>query len=948
MNKITKTLFSVLTMLVFMLNAQEPPKIYNLEAKIPIDTTVVRGELKNGLKYYIKQNNKPKNMVYIRLVVKAGVMQEDDKQMGLAHLLEHMGFNGTKNFKKNKLISYLESIGMSFGADLNAHTGLEETVYKLQVPSKNIKNVDTAFQIIEDWAHNMLLDTQEIDAERPVVLEEFRARKGSRQRVNKLAAKFIYAGMPQLKYFSDKKIDNIKNFMPKHMQRYYNSWYRPNLMGIVVAGDIDVNYAKQKIEAHFSSLTNPKNEKPIIKNDSVPYHANTRIKIITDPELTTTSISLRILDKHPDLEDRTRIKAQKKAIMLNTMASIINRRLKELSSSNTPPFISARVGVAPTISSKHYQFYAGVSTSDTDINKSLKALFLELERIKRFGITDLELERVKKSMLASNDTFLEQKNDWKSKKYLSILEQEYKSFGVLYNKSWLYKFKKDIIQQITKQDLERLYANYYRQDNRVVLVKTAAKSNVVLPTEQELQEVITQAETKPDLVAYIANTVNQELVKNIRPQGRIVKQENLLHNIQHFVLSNGMEVYCKKTDFNKKSVIFKSFSYGGKSLMSNQDAKTVAPIMGVTRATGAGGYKPEDMSKVLNGKKVSVKTVVSQYHEGVNGSARVKDLETMFKLIYLNFTSQNLDSLTYATRVNKIKTANKNRQLSPKSIFGNAINNAVNQGNPRYVNVNETNKLEQLLDSVPYSKLHKYYSSRFKNAGDFKFFIVGDFDTATLKTYIETYLASLPSTPQRENYKLHDFKSHLKNEKLTVRAGLENKATLLIRFNTYAKHIRKEEQALSIFGKIYKNRLRNKIREEQGGAYSVSAGLKHVPRPHSKYQAYVAFNCAPDNIETLEQESLKVLKLLLKHGPKEKEVASIKKNLILNREKALQTNRFWKNYMYKTIYNKKDFKSLNNYKSSLDVLTVKYIKNTAKKYVKQPSLTVKLLPNSIK
>ncbi len=944
MIKINQLLLCIIMVFTFTIEAQKVSKNHALEDEIPKDTTATRGELKNGLKYYIKSNNKPKDVVYIRLVVKAGMMQEDKSQMGLAHLLEHMGFNGTKNFKKNKLVTYLESIGMTFGADINAHTGLEETVYKLQIPSKNKENLDTAFQIIEDWAHDMTLDDQAIDDERPVVVEEFRARSGKRQRINKSTSRFLYQGMPQLKYYSDDKIDNIKNFTPNHMRRFYTDWYRPNLMGVVVVGDIDVNYAQQRIEKHFSKLKNPENPKAIITHDTVPYHANTRVKIITDPEQTSTYVNLHILDKFPELEKSTTIKSEKKRIITSIMSRVVNNRLKELSNSNNPPFIHAGVGVVKTISSRHSQFYASVVTSETEIKKGLKQLILELERIKRFGITAIELERVKKSMLASNEAFLEQKDNWDSKKYLQLLEQEFKAQYVLYNKDWNYNFNKKTIQETTAKDVETMFAKYYRKDNRAIVFSTAKKDNVTLLTKQEFLETVAQAESSDAITAYTSKQIDANLIKNLNAKGSIVSQENLLHNIKKLVLSNGVEVYYKKTDFKKKAVSFSSFSYGGTSLQSNKEAVTIAPIMGITTTTGIGDYTPEELSKILSGKKVSVKPSVSTYKEGVSGFARAKDLETMFKLIYLNFTSRNKDEAKYLARVNKIKASIKNRALTPENAFAIAISDALNSGNPRYINTRKNDNLERLLDSVPYLKLHEYYSERFKNAGDFKFFFVGDFNEEVLKTHITTYLSSLPSTKERENFKLSSYKNILKNEKITVYAGLEDKATLLIRFNKEAKHMPKEEKALKIFGEIFKSRLRNRIREDQGGVYALNAQLKHVSKPYSKYTARITFNCSPKNIDMLEQETLKVLKTFLKEGPTKKEVESIKKSWILNREKGLETNNFWKNYMYNTIYKKKTFKPLNNFKSSLKAITPKYIKKIANKYVEQPSFTAKLLP----
>ncbi|WP_396601841.1 M16 family metallopeptidase [Algibacter sp. R77976] len=938
-------LFLFITSLVLSQeNLQTENLSFNLENEIPKDTSAIRGELSNGLKYYIKENNRPKDVVNIRLVVKVGHLQEDETQQGLAHLLEHMGFNGTKNFKKDKLVKYLESIGMTFGADLNAHTGFEETVYKLQIPSKDLKKVDKAFQIIEDWAHNMLLEDKAINDERPVVLEEFRARLGSGNRVGKESAEFIYKGMPQLKYFSDVKLENIKNFKTDDMRRFYKDWYRPNLMGVIVAGDIKASSAEQKIKKHFSKLTNPENEKPLFVYDSVPYHKETRIKIITDPEKTMTSLGLDFINISPVKHKQILAKHQKENIVRGMMISMINRRLVEVSNSDAPPFIGAGVRIGGTLSKYHRKFSIGASSSEAGVKNTLKHMVLELERVKRFGFTEKELNQIKKDMLASNETFLEGKDDWYSKRYLSLLEQEFKNDWVLYSKDWRYNFYKTVIPQIGLNEVKKMFDTHYHEDNRVLILTAPEKENLVLPTENELLETIKEAEVDSTITKYIPKELSKRLIKNLAPKGSVVSEETELYGIKKLTLSNGARVYYKKTDFDKEKVSFKAFSHGGNSLMSDEEIKSVGQLMSIVKVAGIGGFKSHELSKFLAGKKVKVGSSVSTYDETLKGLSRAKDLETMFKLIYLNFTSLNKNEKTYSTYVDKIKESSKNRVLSPSVIFSSAISKITQEGNPRYVNMNDNDKVVHLLDSVPYTSLYKAYTERFENAGDFSFFFVGDFDEDLLKTFSETYIASLPSTDERETSKLSTYKNILSGERVEVRKGLEEKATLLIKFETEAKHVKKESDALKMFGQIFKTRLRDKIREEKGGVYSVRASIRHVRRPYSKYSASITFTCSPDNIQVLEQESLKVLNEFLKEGPTKKEVAGVKKNWVLNRKKALETNRFWLGHMYNKIYWNQPFKDLSDYEEKLSEITPKYINKIAKKYVGTPSLVAKLLP----
>lgn len=924
--------------------SQELPKtIYDLESEIPRDTSAIRGELANGLKYYIKENDRPKNEVLMRLIVKVGHLQEDDKQQGLAHLLEHMGFNGTKNFKKDKLVKYLESIGMTYGADLNAHTGFEETVYKLKVPSDNLKKVNKAFLILEDWAHNMSLKDEAIDDERPVVLEEFRARLGSRNRVSKQVTNFIYKGMPQLRFFSDEKLENIKNFDPVHIRRFYKDWYRPNLMGIIISGDIDPKYVEKRIKKHFSKLVNPENEKALFTYDSVPYHKETRVKIITDPERTGTSLSLNFIDVSPLKIDEPLMKHQKEGFIRGMMNSMINKRLQEIYLGNASPFITSGAGTGGTLSRYHGKFYISASANEDDILKALSAMVQELERVKRFGFTKEELEEAKKNMLASNETFWENKDDWYSSSYLNLLHSEFDNDWIFYDKNWRYNFYKTVIPQITLEEIQKKFQSYYHKDNRVLILTAPEKEDFVLPTEKELLITIDKAEANAEIEKYKPKKLDNQLIKNLRPKGSIVSEQNHVYDIKEFILDNGVKVYYKKTDFDKEYIAFKAFSHGGTSLLSDEEYVGVGQLMSLATVTGIGGYKNHELSKVLAGKKVSVSSSVSTYKEGLNGSVRGKDFETLFKLIYLNFTSINKDEEMYLSIIDKFKNILKNRKLKPSTIFSSEISKVTQKGNPRYFNSNENDNLNRLLDSIPYKDVYKKYTERFKNAGDFNFFFVGDINEEDLKKYSEIYLGALPSSKEREEFILSSYKNIPKEEEIVVHKGLEDKATLIMKFITEGKGNLREIRAMNMFGEVLETRLRNHIREEKGGVYTVNAGFHYSGKPYKRYYGTISFNCSPENIAILENETLVVLKKLLKEGPTKKEIAGIKKNWILNRKKSLETNSLWLGYMHNQILRNKKF-NVEDYEKEVNDISIKFIKKIANKYIGAPSYTAKLLP----
>jgi zinc protease len=945
-----KSIFTALLLLISCTaTAQEAlnSNALNLEVEIPKDEAVIRGVLDNGLQYYIKENAKPKNAAYMRLIVKTGNLNEDQNQLGLAHLLEHMGFNGTKNFKKDKLVKYIESIGMGFGSDLNASTGNYQTIYKLKVPTQNAKQVDKAFQILEDWAHLMTLEDDAIDAERPVVLEEFRRKLGSSERLRKQIAMFMYEGMPHLKYYSDDKLKHIAQFETSHIRRFYKEWYRPNLMGIVVVGSIDAKHVEQQIKAHFSKLTNPVNEKQFVIQDSVPYHEATRVKVITDPELTQTQLSLHFIDKAPVSQSKLILKHEKDQLLRRMLLSMLNKRLNFTANSTKAPFIGARAHRSSTISREHFMFGMNALSNEDKITEALEAMVVELERVKRFGFTTEELEREKENLEASNAVFLENKDDWRSLSYVNLLSREFYKNGVLYNKDWKYNFTAQMIPNIRVEDINTLFNNYYHKDNRVLLLSAPQKESLKLPTEEELLNVLHKAETTAEITQYQPKAIGNTLIKTLRPKGVIVEEEEKLYDIKRLVLSNGATVLYKKTDFDKETVSFKAVSHGGTSLLTDNAAKTVGPLLSIMKKTGLGGYKPHELPELLTGKKVKLSSRIATYDEGLKGSARTKDLETLFQLIYLNFTGVNKDETTYLAHIDKIKASNKNRKLRPTNQFYEAIRRLRQNGNPRYLSL--TDNLERLLDSVPYHTIYETYTERFANAGDFDFIFVGDFDEALLKTYAEVYLAALPSTGEaREVAKIPTFRNSLKDAKVNVYKGLADKATLRIYFEADAVYKKKENAAMKLFGEVFKQRLRSRIREERGGVYTVHTSFKHTKRPFPKYEAVITFDCAPENSDILEQETLQVLEAFLKSGPTKKEIEAVKKKWVLGREKQIEKNSFWLNYMFNKVYWNRPYEPLSDYEADLAVLTPKYIKSVAKKYVSTPSLTAKLLPESFK
>ncbi len=940
--KYLQLLFLLLSSLIF---AQKNIGELNFENSIPKDTAVVRGQLNNGLKYYILKNDRPKKTVEMRLMIKAGSLQEEADQLGLAHILEHLLFNGTKNFPKHKIIEYLESIGLKFGADLNAHTGFDETVYKLSIPTEDIEKVDTAFQILEDWSHNALLEDEEIEAERGVVMEEYRLRlKGLTERIWNGAFDAFYKDTRERNRLPIGTEESILNFEPQRLRDFYTTWYRPNLMSIAIVGDIDEAYAEEKIKKHFSKLVNPENETKLEEYTNNLFHAEKKVKIITDPELTSTGIQIGFLDKEKQEVDGALIKELKSAVIDDILMQMLNNRFQELSFKKDPPFLGAGAYRSGTLVTNLNSLSVGAGIAEGKVIRGIKSLYTELERAYRFGFTATELANAKKNVLSDNETVINQKNERYSKALITTLLSEYKENWALTSVDWEYEFKKNIVPSVNLEAIQNQLKQYYRRENQNILILVPKKEGVVVPKKQEVLQAITEVENNTTIKAYESKLLRDSLLETLPTKGSITSNESLAYDISKIVLSNGVEVFYKKTDFDTDYIGFKAFSYGGTSLFSDKEAKGVANLLSYASSTGIGGFKTYELQKVLSGKQVSLNSYVAAYDEGFVGNSKVTDMETLFQLIHLNFLSVNKDEETYNTVLSRSKEWLKNQLLNPKRVFQNRISNVYNEGNPRYINVFEDNNFEKIADGVPYEKVYSSYVDRFANAGDFKFFFIGDFEEEKLKDFAELYLGSLPSITQREMFKLHEFDKKLSTNTLTVYKGIAEKAQVQINFSHKAAYNPKESKAIAIFSTILERKLRNAIREEKAGTYGVQVSFGHNKRPIERYEGSIRFECDPKNVEDLKIEVKKVLQAFLKAGPSEEEVESVKEQWVLARKKQLRQNGFWLTQMHNRVYWKKPMETLFENDKLDKSITAEYVKKTASKLIDEPEMVATLLP----
>lgn len=907
---------------------------------IQIDPDVRTGKFANGLTYYIRNNGKPEDKVVLRLVVNAGSILEDDDQQGLAHFMEHMNFNGTENFKKNELVDYLQSIGVKFGAHLNAYTSFDETVYMLPIPSDDDEKLEKGFQIMADWAFNTLLTDEEIDKERGVVLEEYRIGLGADKR---MLANYLPKIMYNSKYAKRLPIgkkDILENFNYETLLRFKEDWYRPDLISVIVVGDVDLDKLEAKVIKHFSK--EPKAVNPRKRTVyEVPTHKETLIAIETDKEATFNRVQLLYKEDGLSQPDIT-VNDFRNSIVKNLFSQMINNRLDELRNAENPPFVFgvSYYGGTWARSKNAYQSFA--ITSPTGQLTALKALLEENERVKRYGFQKGELERAKKDLMARIEKSYQNKDKTESKIFVEEYKRNFLEKKPIPGIEWKYNFHKNELPTITLEEVNAIIKNYLRQDNRVVVLTGAEKEGITKVTEQEVLELLSSVE-KADIKPYDDGDLASELMAKLPEAGAILKVVNdETLNITTLTLNNGATVIYKKTNFKDDEVLMEAFSLGGTSLYDTETLLKVVNANGGLNEAGVNGFNKTDLGKLLSGKIVNVRPFIYNTREGLTGSSTPKDLETLFQLTHLYFTKLNKDEKAFNSFVSKQKAFLGNILSNPNFYFQIEFGKFLNQGNERYAGFPTTED----WDKADYSLAFEKYKERFANAGDFTFYFVGNFDENKLKSFAKQYIASLPSSDVRENFKDHGFRPLSGSHEKIVKKGSEPKSNVIIKFSGETTYDAQEAHLLKTLGEILSIKLIEKLREEESGVYGVGASGRINKTPFGSYNFTISFPCGPENVDKLKNAALAELQSIIDNGPLEKDIAKVKEAQLLGYKENLKKNKFWINSLKNTDYNKTDKYKIIELTKEINNINADNIQNIAKKYLSDGYILAVLYPEN--
>ena len=883
MNKFKSLLLLLVALLVLPAMAQQLPQL-------PMDKAVRYGKLPNGLTYYIRHNALPENRANFYIAQKVGSVQEEDNQRGLAHFLEHMCFNGTDNFPDDRLLKYCEGIGVKFGLNLNAYTSTDETVYNIDDVPVTENNVDSCLLILRDWADGLTLATKEIDKERGVIHEEWRMRSSASSRIFERNLPALYPGSRYGYRYPIGTMEVIDNFKPEELRAYYEKWYRPDLQGVIVVGDIDVEKVEAKIKALFSPIVMPENAAAY---EHYPVPATSEPIYIIDKDKEQARAIIQVMFKDDPLPEELKNTPMFLAAnyMNSVAASILNARLGEISKKPECPFIGAGGQDDNYMISKTMDaFTVGILPKPGKDAEALQAVMEEIERINRFGFTATEIIRAREEFLRGMERIYDNREKQKNSFYVPQYVRHFLEGDPIPDIETEYNTYKMLAPNIPAEAISAVFKEYTASTdtNFVCLAMYPEKEDVAVPTVEQFKNAVAAAKAA-QLEAYVDNVKDEPLVPQLPKAVKIKKENAADFGYTCWTLGNGARVFFKKTDYNDAEILFSATSFGGQSLIPAKEHINASLLENVIGSTGLGNFTSTELEKKLAGKQASVKVSLGEITDNLSGSSTPKDLRTLFELIYLRFQKPANDVDGYNNTIAYLKTALENADKQPMTAFSDSISATIFGHNP----LKKRLHVEDLAQAN-YETIRQLYSERFQSAGDFDFFFTGAIDIDSLRAFTEQYIAPLPGLKKRESYKdrkLYPVEGSVNNH---FKRSMETPQAILIQvWNGDLKYNMKNAVVLNALGEILTQRYLKSIREDAGAAYSVGAsgGAEFGVRDMYMLQIYCPFKPAlRDSVLLLMQEAIDDI---AKNGVTSEELDKVKKFEIKNYADNQRKNSYW-------------------------------------------------------
>ena len=919
---LTLTLLGAATLLrADAATAQTP----DLDAPIPPDPEVITGTLENGLTYFVHENDEPENRTELRLAVNAGSILEDEDQLGLAHFVEHMAFNGTRNFEKQALVDYLESIGMQFGPHINAYTSFDETVYMLRVPMDDPEMLSTAFQILVDWASGLLFDPEEVDKERGVVIEEWRGRRGAQARIQDRQFPVIFHGSHYAERLPIGDPEILETAPSEVLRRFYEDWYRPDLMAVVAVGDFEAAEMEAMIRERFSDLGGPADPRPRTETE-VPIDHEPLSSIATDPEMPFTQVS--VLYKQPP-SPRGTVGDFRRNVVRSLYSRMLNERLNELTVQADPPFLQGGVfggGFVRGVDASQFNAIVG----EDGVERGLDALLTEAERVARHGFTASELEREKASVRRNYESRLAEVENRVSAglagRYVNVFLE-----GTPYPSVQAEVELLDaVLPGITLEETNAFAKGWLTEQGRVITVAAPEKEGLAVPTEEEVTAIFAAVAEK-EIEPYEAEEVAEALLAET-PEGSAVASEETVEEIGVTIweLENGVRVVLKPTDFRDDEVIFSATSPGGTSLAADEILGHARLASGLVSQGGVGEFDQIALDRQLADKDARAFASIGSLTEGMSGSASPQDLETAFQLIYLRFAAPRKDETAFeAFKAQTEMMANFGAM--PQFAVQDTVAVVMGQGHPR-----GGRTFAQQMDDRRGADLDAafdFYRDRFADASDFTFYFVGTFDLDGIRPLVETYLGALPNLGRTEDWVDHGVDPPPGVIEKVVRKGLEPQSRTAIYFTGDGEYSPEESFVMGAMADVLDIRLRELLREDLGGTYGVGVSASLSYRPDEEYRITIQFGSDPERAEELSAVAFEEIERLKAGGPDAEVVAKVRETQRRSKETDLRSNGYWRSQLSSFESRGLDIRGIPSY-DMIESWTAEQVQQAAVRYLR--------------
>ena len=865
---------------------------------IPADKEVRTGRLDNGLTYYIRHNEKPKGQADFYILHNVGAIQEEDDQQGLAHFLEHMAFNGTKNLPGKQLIEYLETVGVKFGYNLNAGTSWDQTVYNISdVPTSRQGIIDSAMLILHDWSHFIALRPEEIDSERGVIMEELRTRDGASWRSTMKLLQALGKGTRYEHRNLIGYLDGLKSFEHDALERFYKKWYRPDYQAIVIVGDLDAEATEARLKSLMADIPAPAADAAQKEVIVVPDNEEPIVSIYTDPEMQGSRVQLFI--KRPAMPTQMNDKVAWEVVNVieSFLTTMENARLQEIAMQPDAPFLGAGmgsgdvIGIIPTLNATAFT----AMTQDGKLAEGFEALYTEMEKIRRHGFTQSEFERAQENLMRQVERTYANRNDRTNEQFVNIYLENYRKNEPMPDAETEWKLDSMLIKMLNVETVNAFAKETIQPTNQVIVITAPEKEGIANPTEEEIL-AIREKVTASEIEAYEDDVVKEPLIpEGTQLKGSPVKKtvENKEYGATVWTLANGTQIVVKPTKFKADEVRMNAQSKGGLSILPDAEYYMGEMMPAVSSMSGVGKFSATELRKQLSGKSATVQPSVGEYASAVNASCSPKDIETMLQLVYLNFTQPRFDRNDYDNLMKMLRTQLENAKSNPDFQMQEKVIDVLYGHNPRRQVIST-----ELLDEFSFEALPAIYKKLYPDGNSFRFTFVGNIDPETLKPLVEKYIGSIPASKKPMTFaddKAYPVKGEVTEDFSTPMQ--QPKVSVNYTFTGDMDYSLENKAALSFLTQALNSRYLVSIREEKGGTYGVQVYGSTDWIPRETYTMTIAFDTNAEMADELCEIILKELRTIAEEGPLTEDIEKHREFMLKNWKNSLDENGPWMQYL---------------------------------------------------